>query len=325
VRILFDLRGVGLGNNGGSFTLVKSANTLQELGHEVYMIDSGKNQHTWNKLETPHIIARNINKVPDADAIIATGYKSVQPTSKAPKRCGKKFHWIRGWELWQGSEKWIVDNVLQAPTNKIVNSICLQKKLKSFGVKSSIIRPGHDFNNFYPTEERDIYTLILGGLYHTKHNTKRSDWAIRVAELLKKEYPIKLYMFGTNKNPNNPIIDKYLCQPDIDEKNCFFNEITIFMSPSYLEGLHIVPQEVMLTKCPVVTTDAEMSGTQDYIKHAKNGYVAHNNFKSFLSYVEYLCKVPELRKRMGEKSRQTILNMGDRKDNMKKMARLLEK
>ena len=49
--ITFDLRSVGLGNNGGSLTLIKSGNTLQDMGHEIYFIDSGKNKHTWEKLE----------------------------------------------------------------------------------------------------------------------------------------------------------------------------------------------------------------------------------------------------------------------------------
>jgi len=40
--IIFDLRNVGLGNNGGSLTLIKSGNTLQEMGHCVCFIDSGK-------------------------------------------------------------------------------------------------------------------------------------------------------------------------------------------------------------------------------------------------------------------------------------------
>ena len=42
VRV-FNLLSTGLGNNGGSKTLIRSAETLQELGEEVYWADtSGK-------------------------------------------------------------------------------------------------------------------------------------------------------------------------------------------------------------------------------------------------------------------------------------------
>jgi len=325
LRIIFDLRNVGLGNNGGSLTLIKSANALQELGNEVYMIDSMKNQHTWTVLKVPHIVIRKEKQIPDSDAIIATGYKSVGTTVNAPSRCGIKVHWLRAWELWQGSENWIVKKVLTQPTLKIVNSICLQNKLKQHGFESHIIRPGNDFEDLYPTGNRDNKTVVLGGLYHTRHTTKRSDWVLKVGMVLKNKYNnIRLHMFGANKNLNNLIVDKYVSQPNISQKNKFFNEVDIFLSPTCLEGLHIVPQEAMLTECSVVSTNAEMSGTQDYIIHGVTGYMSENNLKSFTHYVELLYNKPDMRKHMGENARVKIRTLGNRKENMQKLAAFLE-
>ena len=51
MKIIFDLRRVGLGHNGGSLTLIKSGNTLHDMGHEVTFIDSGRNQNKWVHLE----------------------------------------------------------------------------------------------------------------------------------------------------------------------------------------------------------------------------------------------------------------------------------
>ena len=168
MRIIFDLRNVGLGNNGGSSTIVNSANTLHRLGQQVYIIDSFPNKHTWTKLEANHILAKqNVDQIPDADFIIATGYKSVSPTIKAPSRCGIKMHWIRGWETWQMPEDEIVKRVLQAKTIKLVNGIGLQNKLKQYKCKSYIVRPGYDIENYKPLgyrENRD--EVILGGLYN---------------------------------------------------------------------------------------------------------------------------------------------------------------
>ena len=62
MRILFDLRNVGLGNNGGSFTLIKSGNTLVKMGHDVTFVDSGQNQHIWVPLIAKHKIVKQ-NKV----------------------------------------------------------------------------------------------------------------------------------------------------------------------------------------------------------------------------------------------------------------------
>jgi len=321
MKIIFNLRNVGLGNNGGSSTLVKCGNTLVDLGHEVYFIDSGKNQHTWTPLKARHMIVNNMPGVPNADFIIATGYKSVAPTIRAPGRLGHKVHYIRAWELWQMSEKKIVNKILKAPTIKIVNSICLQRKLKKFGVDSHIIRPGNDFEDLYPMNIRENNNkVILGGLYHTRHKTKRSDWVISTAKLLKEKYNnVELYMFGTNKDPKNVVIDKYVSQPNITEKNNFFNHIDIFLSPSNLEGLHLVPQEVMMTECPVVGTDADMSGTEDYLIHNYNGLVAKNNIQSFSTNVEKLVINENLRIKLGKNTRKKMKVLGDRETNMRKL------
>ena len=153
MKILFDTRKVGLGNNGGSFTLIKCANTLTQIGNDVTFVDSGRNQHTWVELLAKHKIVKKRTQLPEADFIIATGYKSVYETLSAPSKCGKKCHFIRGWETWVYSEDWIVEKVLKAPTIKFVNGLCLQQKLKSYGVDSYLVRPGYDFKVLKPLKQ----------------------------------------------------------------------------------------------------------------------------------------------------------------------------
>jgi glycosyltransferase involved in cell wall biosynthesis len=321
MRIIFDLINVGLGNQGGSLTLIKSANMLQRLGHEVYIIDSMKNQHTWTSLKVKHIIISKHNKIPDADIIIATGYKSWKHTLGLPKRCGKKYIWLRGWEIWNASERDIVSILSNENIIKLVNSSCLKNKLLTYKIKSHIIYPGNDFEDIYHMNIRkNKNKVILGGLYHTRHKTKRSEWIINVVKLLKEKYNnIELYMFGSNKDPKNSVINKYISQPSISKKNKFFNEIDIFLSPSNLEGLHIVPQEAMLAECAVVGTNAELSGMQDYLIHEKTGLVSDNNFQSFSTNVERLVNNENFRKKLGVHGRMKIIEIGDRKTNMKNM------
>lgn len=325
MRIIFDLRATGLGDGGGSYTLIKSGNTLLKLGHEIIFIDSGRNQHTWVKLKAKHLIIKNINNIPDADFIIATGYNSVSKTVSAPNRCGKKLHWLRGFESWVMPEKKIINNIFKAPTIKIVNSICLQEKLLKYNIKSHIIYPGNDFDDLFPLNLRNTNKIILGGLYHTKHKTKRSDWILKAAQILKQKYNnIELHMFGTNKKPMNPIIDNYIQKPSLKDKNIFFNKIDIFLSPTELEGLHIVPQEAMLTGCPVIGTNAELAGMKDYLKHNYNGLISENNFQSFLDNIILLIENKKLRFKLGMNTRNSIKILGDRVFNMKKLITYLE-
>lgn len=326
MRIIFNLMSTSLGDNGGSFTLIKSANALQSLGHDVTIIDSMKNCHTWTPLKAKHLIIKDINKIPNADIIIATGVNSVKSTIAIPNRCGKKFIYMRGWELWKMNESNLVKKVLKTPLIKIVNGIGLQKKLKEYNINSYLIRPGNDFENFYPMNIRDNNKIILGGLYHTRHKTKRSEWILNATKVLKKRNKkIVLWMYGTPKNPNNPIIDKYIRLPDMNTKNYFYNKVNIWLSPSELEGLHIVPQEAMLTDCAVITTNAKLSGTQDYINHYKTGIISDNNFDSFLEQISETIKDKDLIKYIGIAGKNKIIKLGNRIDNMNKMITLFKK
>jgi glycosyltransferase involved in cell wall biosynthesis len=327
MRIIFDLRRVGLGNNGGSSTLVKSGNALVELGHEVFFIDSMRNQHTWTPLKAKHMNIKNDSQIPEADVIIATGYKSVGPTVKAPDRCGIKAHWIRAWEHWQMDERAIVAKVLEKPTLKIVNSICLQMKLLQYNQESYIIRPGYDFKELFPTHVRNEKKgIIIGGLYRAgvHGNRKRTHWLTEAARHMKTRYKdVKFWLFGSEQNPGDRIIDNYVRSPSIKEKNKFYNNVDIWMAPTMSEGLHLPPAEAMLTECPVIATKAELSGTQDYIYDGITGIRSEDNLRSFLNDVDHLYSHPGCRTRMGKAGRIRILEIGDRKKNMKKLVDLI--
>jgi glycosyltransferase involved in cell wall biosynthesis len=326
MRILFDLRNVGLGNNGGSLTLIKSGNTLQDMGNEVYFIDTGKNKHTWVALEVEHIIAHNDDDIPSADVIIATGYKSVAKTVSAPDRCGLKAHWIRGWETWQYPPKKIVAYVLQAPTLKLVNSLGLKQTLKDYNFKSKIIRPGYDLKELYPTNSRGKKNFIIGGLFTSgKHERiKRTSWVINTYRELNKKYSnIDLWMFGNTRMPPG-VASHFIHRPTIDAKLYFYNNVDVWLSPAIQEGLHMPPAEAMMTGCPVVGVDAPLSGTHDYLINGLTGYVTENNPESFLKHVEELYLDNELRQDMGKRARLKVEEIGSRKQNMQKLVDYIE-
>ena len=327
MRIIFDLRSVGLGNNGGSTTLIKSGNALVELGHKVYFIDSGRNQHIWTSLKAKHMVIKKSIKIPDADIIIATGYKSVRHTISAPVRCGVKMHWLRAYETWQGAESWIVEKILKAPTIKLVNSIGLQRKLKKYGMDSYIVRPGYDLEELYPTgfRNREHDNIVLGGLFHNKHRViKRVSWLFDAyRELKKRGFKVELHLMGAEKPPDFKDV-VYVRQPDIKQKLEFYNGIDIWLATAMQEGLHMPPAEAMLTECPVISTKAELSGTQDYITDGLTGIASNNNLDAFITNIQWLCKNPKIREDLGKTGRKRILEIGDRQTNMKKFVDLVK-
>jgi len=328
MRIIFNLMQCGLGNQGGSKTIVESANELHKLGHEVTIIDTGKNHHTWTPLNVPHKKIRSYNNIPDADIVIATGFNTAKSTVRIPKRCGIKVHWIRGFELWNMTKRQIIKDVLEVPINKMVNGKGLQTKLKQLGFESKIIRPGYNIDAFSELKIRNKTNeiTILGGLYNSgkKRSTKRVKWIIDAVEQLRKKYRIELWMMGTEPKPFGKIIDKYFHQPDLKAKNTFYNYINLWLAPTCLEGLHIPPAEAMLTGCPVLCTNAPLGGMQDYMIGGETGIVTENNFDSFYNGIEHLLKNQNEMFAYGGVARRSVLKLGTREDNMKKMVEHFE-
>ena len=321
MKIIFDLRKVGLGNNGGSNTIINSSNTLQELGHEVYLIDSFKNRNTWIPIKTKHRIINNDKDLPNADIIIATGYKSVGPTLSAPERCGKKASWIRAWETWVMPEAKIIKNIVNVPTIKLVNSLCLKDKLKQYNINSHIIRPGYELDKYINKNERSNKEIIIGGLYNTRDKRKRNEWILEAVKILKKKYNIKLYMYGSNKHIN-PIVDHYISNPTIEQKVSLYNKIHIWLAPTNSEGLHMPPAEALLCGCVGVRTNAELCGMQEYLINRENGLVSENNFNDFVKMIGALIRKPEVIKILSKDSREYVEKLGDRKSNMKKLVKI---
>ncbi len=329
MKIIFNLINCGLGNNGGSQTIVKSANVLSDLGHEVIIIDSMNIKYTWDKLKVPHLIIKNLKDVPNADVIIATGYKTVDSTIKLSDKCGKKYHWIRGWETWQMSENEIVEKVLKAPTTKIVNGISLQNKLKQFGFESELIRPGIDDDLYFETKLRDLSSVFtIGALFHSKHKTKNTELIFDVFKIIKdKEPKIKLQMFGANRKPKLPgVVDNYICQPNHIEKNSFYNWCHIWFAPTINDSLHIPPMEAMLTGCPIIALNHPMNGMWDYLdlKHSfilpdfKPKNIAKNIINLYYKFLHKDLKINDCRDYILHK-------IGNRKYNMIKMINFLNK
>jgi len=326
MKIVFDLRSTGLGDNGGSSTLVKSGNTLVDLGHEVTFVDSMKNQHTWTPLKAKHLIIKHDkSKLPTSDIIIATGFKSVKHTIQAPKHCGIRGHWIRAFETWQMSETNIIKKILKAPTNKFVNSVGLQEKLYSHDTESYVVRPGYDLSDLYSTNERSKRDKFIIGALHTtgKHvGIKRYGWVVEVAKYMKSKYSnVELWMMGTSNAPHQA--DKYYKLPSMKQKNEFYNGVDVWLAPSKQEGLHMPPAEAMMTGCPVIGNNTILSGTKDYLVDKQSGLVSKNDYNDFRRCVELLYNNNKLRIELGNKARGYIEAIGSREKNMKNFVTLI--
>ena len=334
--IIFNCLDSGLGNNGGSRTIVRSANTLKKMGHNVCILNPEpkrikmgqyrESSYTWDEIDVP--VIHNINDIEKADVIIATAFSSVKSTVKAPDNLGTKFHYMRGWETWKHDEEWIKENVLNQPTLKIVNSICLQDKLKEYNIESELIRPGYDFTELKPLDTRqNIKIITIGGLYSKgdKRKTKRVEWIFEVVRRIKKDRKVCLVMFGAEGSPSvNDPFDLFKSNPDTKMKNQIYNSVDIWLSPTSNDSLHLPPAEAMMTECCIVGTDTPMNGMKDYLINMNTGLISKNTINDFEKTVRFAINKPSLRKELGKAGREKILCLGTREYNMNILINYLE-
>jgi hypothetical protein len=298
VKIVFNLHTTGLGNNGGSRTLVKCADNLAQLGHEVLIYSNYPSKYTWTSLGAAKF--HLADKPPACDVAIATGYHSVKNTLAT--KADKKFYYIRGYELWVTNEQNLVRSF--KALNCIVNSEWLQAKFKSHGVDAHLVYPGID-GCFH--RDNDNRSNAVGGLYSSRHKTKNHDVVMQVAN----GYDLRML--------NRDIVD-----PDEVALNRWYNNLKVWVSPSELEGLHNPPMEASLSGCALVCTDHERGGTADYAKHLETAMIyPHGDLKMARNYVRMLMTDENMRCSLNANMIKLLkTKIGTRQDNMRKMAEI---
>lgn len=299
MHIVFNLNAVGLGNNGGSRTLIKCAETLQDLGCDVSLC-SPINKYTWHRIKV-----KVISKIPKCDVVVATGFRSVRSTLSVKK--ARKFYYIRGFELWQAKEKQLLKTYKSMQC--IVNSEWLHNYMASKDIKSHLVYPGVDlvdFQNLNHSRDR-----VIGGIFSSKHKTKRHDDVVAIGEKLKCK---------------TLLLNKDIKNPNANDLRDFYNRVKVWVSPSELEGLHNCPMESSLCGCGLVSTDSVRGGTSDYAIPEKTALVyPARDIEKASEYTGRLLDDAEYNRALNINMCDILRNkIGNRRTNMAKLLRIFE-
>ena len=95
MRILFNAYNCGLGNNGGSQTIIRSCEVLNELGHEACILTK-TDTYTFNTHKAPIIKDVPLNGIEYFDAVINCSVWEVNHTLSL--KHPNSYWWLRGWE-----------------------------------------------------------------------------------------------------------------------------------------------------------------------------------------------------------------------------------
>lgn len=134
--ITFNAFNCGLGNNGGTRTILKSIDALTELGHECNIV-ARVDRFTWFKHKIP------VLSIPEnSDSVIAVSACDVVHSLDNSPTNSRIAWWMRGWETWQFNESTFIS--LAKKIHVIVNSSWMKYELAKYDIHADLCFAGLD-------------------------------------------------------------------------------------------------------------------------------------------------------------------------------------
>lgn len=306
MRIVFYAKGKrsGLSNNGGSRTILKSAEALHTLGHDVDVV-AKHDSFTWFKHPEPKLKVGT-----NTDALIAVSARDVDTMCKKYPTANK-FWWIRGIELWQFPEQELIEKAKKVKC--IVNASHMKTWLAKHGINSTLCYSGMD--NWYDgyNLRRKDRKIVVGCLYNKNHKTKGWESFKTLADSWgTKEF--RYIGFG-NDMPDTSFLSCFIKQPTKIELEKLYNICDIWFSDTTLEGFHNVPAEAAMCGCLVMCNNAVHNGMSDYATE-ETAKIFHDKVEMLDQEFDFT-KVEKMKKLIKEK-------IGSREENMKRLVKLCQ-
>ena len=184
-----------------------------------------------------------------------------------------KFYFIQDFEKWNGKTDDDVYNSFRFPLKKIVIAPWLLHEVEKSGATAALVPNGFDFDYFRltnPIEKRGPYEIAM--LYH-KDDRKCCCDSIAALKIVKERFPeLHITMFGTPEKPELPDWFSYYRCPDRQTHNMIYNNASIFVAASSVEGFGLTVGEAMICGCCVVCTDT--TGFKMMIQNNETGLLS---------------------------------------------------
>jgi len=244
--IAFDATRCGLGNNGGTRTIVRSADTLVQLGHTVYIV-AVVDRYTWGDASK-----YCVERVPkDTDVVVAVSASDVSHTLQAGKPCA---WWIRGWETWNYTSAEIIKMTTKIPTIPISGWLFDKLDGEKRTLLLDVCYAGVDDYSI-PNPHRTHY----GALINRQHVTKRSDFVDYCVRSIDANWAL----ISSDDNWQCQCAELYR-NPTESQKRELYSKCAVWFAPTILEGFHNVAAEAALAGCHIVCGDCNSNGMGDW-------------------------------------------------------------
>jgi L-malate glycosyltransferase len=331
MKLTFILPGYSRKPVGGHRIIYEYANRLSARGHEICIVYPKKIKMLWdsyglvkklqiNIMQTIRSVAKadpewqKLNSdicrmfvpeptaqyIPDADVVFSTIWALAEYMLDYPDSKGKQCYFFQHYETWSGPKE-IVDATWRMPFKKIVISKWLKNIGESLGATEMHYIPnGLDFSHFR------LITSIENRPKRISMMFSDAEWkggkeGLSALLIAKEKFPeLKAILWGVGKRPSE--IPKWIefiqnpGQEDVLVKD-IYNNSSIFLCSSHVEGFALPPAEAMACGCAVVTTDC--GGVLDFAEHEITALVsAPKNVEALANNLCRLLGSDDLRKQI---------------------------
>ncbi len=314
MKIVFNGLNSGLGNNGGSRTILKSVEALRNLGHTCEVIACTDN-FTW-------FAHKPVLKYVPIDFDVVINIAAVDYDSTKNCSIDNKFAWWRGHENWANTSDHLKYCYRDKSIYNLVNSKGLQLELNKYNAQSQVVYQGLDFYLWQDKKLRVPTKLTIGCLYNNKKSKKWCDFKHLFKILGTKDY---IYVaFGTPL-VSDSFLDEYVSNPSQKELVSLYSSCDIWFAPTEEEGLHNPPMEAALCGSLVVCSDSKNNGmASDYADNNTTAVIyPQGDIEKAAKFISNLDTVNNYKmiKNMQDKLHTVI---GTREDNMNKLLSIME-
>lgn len=209
------------------------------------------------------------NWIGSNDAVIATGWRTIDPVANLPDRCGARFALIQSLEDWDGGRDAVVD-ALGKPLSKISISRWVAEELESIGQESMVIPNGIDHDLFFveqPPAERSepVVSFMWSDLAF-----KGAAYTLDAMRILRSSYPsLRVEVFGiASPSESMPEWVSFVENPSADHLRGIYNSAKIFVAPSFSEGWDLPACEAMA--CGAALVASQIPVREEYATHGKD-------------------------------------------------------
>ncbi len=333
---------------GGSKVMYIYANMLADRGYKVNIYHSlntsykkyskpyfiRKILHDMRKTYRPNwfqldsrIHSKNIKQVDDSyiedgDVIISTWWATAIEVSKLNRSKGKKINLIQDYENWKGHEDLLHASYNLPDTLNAVIATYLLEILKKYTDKPAYVIPNAIDTSIYKLENtiQDRKPSIL--MLYSKQERKGSKYAIEIVKKLKLRYDnsLKFSFFGTHHRPKDlPEWINYYHKPD--DLVPLYNDHSIFLTTSIMEGWGLPACEAMACGCCVVAS--EIDGHKDFITNNESGiFFDSKNVEDAFNKIVDLIHNDDKRINIASKGNYTIVNNFSLSNSVEKLISL---